>query len=122
LGQKSPYDLAKHDNHIEDRRNSWDVPYWTPNNPTDKYARLRSAPAKGVSYTAWFDRSYVRLEYVAVAYRFPEVVMNRMFINSMKASFNIRNAGLWAPVWKFGDPEDGTRAQRIYSLGLNFGI
>ena len=26
---------------------------------------------------------------------------------------------MWAPEWKFGDPEDGTRAQRIFSLGLN---
>ena len=121
-GQKSVYDLAKHDNHIEDRRNSWDIPYWTPDNLSDKYARLRSAPAAGVGYSSWFDRSYIRLENVAIAYRLPGNILNRTFINNVKIMFNIRNAGIWAPEWKFGDPEDGTRAQRIFSFGLNLTI
>lgn len=121
-GQMSTYNLAKHDNHIEDRRNSWDIPYWTPENQTDKYSRLRSAPANGVSYSAWFDRSYIRLENVAVAYRMPKRLLNKTFISDMKISVSVRNAGLWAPEWKFGDPEDGTRAQRIFSLGLNLSI
>jgi TonB-linked SusC/RagA family outer membrane protein len=121
-GQMSAYDLAKHDNHIEDRRNSWDIPYWTPDNQVDDYARLRSAPAKGVSYTAWFDRSYIRVENIGVSYRMPGKSLNKTFIKDLKVSLNIRNAGLWAPTWKFGDPEDGTRAQRIYSFGLNLTI
>ena len=121
-GHKAAYDLAKHDNHIEDRRNSWDIPYWTPNNPLNNYARLRSAPAKGVNYTAWFDKSYIRLENVAFAYRMPKILLQRTFINDLKLTFHIRNAALWSPEWKFGDPEDGTRAQRIYSLGLNLTI
>ncbi len=121
-GMKSSYDLAKHDNHIEDRRNSWDIPYWTPDNQLDEFARLRSAPAKGVSYTAWFDRSYIRVENFALAYRMPKSLLNKTFINDMKVTFSIRNAGLWAPKWKFGDPEDGTRAQRIFAFGLNLTI
>ncbi len=121
-GMKSAFDLAKHDNHIEDRRNSWDIPYWTPDNQRDDYARLRSAPAKGVSYTAWFDRSYIRIENIAFAYRMPKSLMSRTFINDLKITMSIRNAGVWAPKWKFGDPEDGTRAQRIISFGLNLTI
>ena len=118
-GQMSAFGLVKHDDHIEDRKNTWDVPYWTPENQTDEYARVRSAPANGVSYTAWFDRSYIRFENIAVAYRLPQSLLNRTFIKNCKVSFNIRNAGVWAPEWNFGDPEDGTRAQRIFSLGLN---
>ena len=121
-GQKSVYDLAKHDNHIEDRRNSWDIPYWTPENQSDTYARLRSAPASGIVYNSWFDRSYIRLENIAVAYRVPAGIMIGRIIHDLKVSFNIRNAGVWAPNWKFGDPEDGTRAQRIFSFGLNMTI
>lgn len=119
MGQMSSFEQAKHDNHIEDRRNTWEIPYWTPENPTDKFARLRSAPANGVGYNAWFDRSYVRLENIAIAYRLPQSALRRTFIDACKVSLNIRNAALWAPEWKFGDPEDGTRAQRIFSLGLN---
>jgi TonB-linked SusC/RagA family outer membrane protein len=121
-GQMSSFEQAKHDNHIEDRRNTWKIPYWTPENQTDNYARLRSAPAKGVNYNVWFDRSYIRLENIAVSYRLPQSLLNRTFIQTCRVSFNIRNAALWAPKWKFGDPEDGTRAQRIFSLGLNMTI
>ena len=121
-GHKAKYDLAKHDDHIEDRCNSWDIPYWTPDNQLDDYARLRSAPAKGVSYSVWFNNSYIRLENVAFAYRFPKSLLNKTFISNLKVTFNIRNAAVWAPKWKFGDPEDGTRAQRIYTFGLNLTI
>lgn len=121
-GQMSAFDQAKHDNHIEDRRNTWKVPYWTPDNPLANYARLRSAPAKGVNYSAWFDRSYIRLENVAVSYRLPQTLLDRTFIQTCRVSINIRNAAMWAPEWKFGDPEDGTRAQRIFSLGFNMTI
>lgn len=121
-GHKAKYDLAKHDDHIEDRCNSWDIPYWTPENQLDDYARLRSAPAKGVSYSAWFNNSYIRLENVAFAYKFPKSLLDKTFISNLKVTFNIRNAAVWAPGWKFGDPEDGTRAQRIYTFGLNLTI
>jgi len=118
-GQKSGFAQAKHDNHVEDRRNTWKIPYWTPENPTDQYARLRSAPAKGVDYNTYFDQSYVRLEHAALSYNLPAALLNRLPVESGWVSFNIRNAGMWAPQWIFGDPENGTRAQRIYSIGLN---
>ncbi len=118
-GHKASYDLAKHDNHIEDRCNSWDIPYWTPENQLDNYARLRSAPAKGVSYKVWFDKSYIRLENVAIAYKIPPKVLKRTSISNLKLTFNVRNAAVWAPDWKFGDPENGTRSQRIFTFGVN---
>jgi len=118
-GQKDDFDLAKHDNHVEDRRNTWDVPYWTPDNPTDTYARLRSSPAKGVGYDAYFDQSYIRLENVAISYRLPQALLSRTFLETGWLSFNIRNGAMWAPEWIFGDPENGTRTPRIFSLGLN---
>jgi TonB-linked SusC/RagA family outer membrane protein len=118
-GHKANYDLAKHDDHIEDRCNSWDIPYWTPENQLDDYARLRSAPAKGVSYTVWFNKSYIRIENVALAYNVPQKTFAKIPVSNLKFSLNIRNAGVWAPDWKFGDPEDGTRSQRIFTFGLN---
>jgi len=118
-GHKASYNLAKHDNHIEDRCNSWDIPYWTPDNQLDDYARLRSAPAKGVSYNVWFSKSYIRLENVAIAYKIPPKVLNRTPISNLKLTCNVRNAAVWAPKWKFGDPENGTRSQRIFTFGLN---
>ncbi|MDX9883286.1 MAG: TonB-dependent receptor [Prolixibacteraceae bacterium] len=121
-GQMSSYALAKHDDHIEDRKNTWDIPYWTPENQTNKFARLHSAPPKGVSYNVWFDRSYIRLENIAVSYMLPQTLLNRTFIQTCKLSFNIRNAALWAPEWKFGDPEEGVRAQRIFTFGFNMTI
>ncbi|WP_294607335.1 SusC/RagA family TonB-linked outer membrane protein [uncultured Bacteroides sp.] len=118
-GHKGSYDLAKHDNHIEDRCNSRDIPYWTPENQLDDYARLRSAPAKGVSYSVWFDKSYIRLENVALAYKVPSKFLKKTPISNLKFTLNVKNAGIWAKDWKFGDPEDGMRSQRIFTFGLN---
>ena len=121
-GHKSPFNAAKHDDKTLERANIWDVPYWTPENPLENYARLLSAPAKGVAYSAWFDKSHIRLENIALTFDVPKSLLNRTFINNLKVSFNIRNAAVWAPHWKFGDPVDGTRAPRIYSFGLNMTI
>ncbi|NDV59691.1 SusC/RagA family TonB-linked outer membrane protein [Bacteroides sp. 519] len=118
-GHKAAYDLAKHSDHVEDRKNTWDIPYWTPNNQRDDFARLKSTSAKGVKHSAWFNKSYIRLENVALAYRVPKRFFSKTPIDNLKVTFNIRNAGLWATDWKFGDPEDGTRAQRIYTFGIN---
>lgn len=121
-GHKGNFNLAKHADHIEDRCNSWDIPYWTPENQIDDFARLRSAAPQGVSHNVWFDKSYIRLENVALAYHFPKKLLNKTFISNLKFTFNIRNAAVWAPRWKFGDPEDGTRAQRIYNFGVSLTI
>lgn len=118
-GHKGSYNLAKHDDHIEDRCNSRDIPYWTPENQLDDCARLRSAPAKGVSYSVWFDKSYIRLENVALAYKVPSKFLKKTPISNLKFSLNVKNAGIWAKDWKFGDPEDGMRSQRIFTFGLN---
>lgn len=118
-GHKGSYNLAKHADHVEDRCNSRDIPYWTPDNQLDDFARLRSAPAKGVNYSVWFDKSYIRLENVALAYKVPVKFLKKTPISNLKLSLNVKNAAMWAKDWKFSDPEDGTRAQRIFTFGLN---
>ena len=118
-GHKGSYNLAKHSDHVEDRCNSRDIPYWTPDNQLDDFARLRSAPAKGVNYSVWFDKSYIRLENVALAYKVPVKFLKKTPISNLKLSLNVKNAAMWAKDWKFSDPEDGTRAQRIFTFGLN---
>ena len=118
-GHKGSYNLAKHADHIEDRCNSRDIPYWTPENQLDDFARLRSAPAKGVDYSVWFDKSYIRLENIALAYKVPAKFLKKTPISNLKLTLNVKNAAMWAKDWKFGDPEDGMRSQRIFTFGLN---
>ncbi len=121
-GHKQAVEAAKHDGKTRDRYNDWDIPYWTPDNQLDDFCRLASSPSQGVYYDPWFNKSYIRLENVAIAYRLPMNIINKTFIRDIKFSFNIRNAGVWAPGWKFGDPEHETRAQRIFSFGVNMSI
>jgi len=118
-GHKDAFEAAKHDGKTRDRYNDWDIPYWTPDNQVDDFCRLASSPSQGVYYDAWFNKSYIRLENIAVAYRIPANILGKTSMRDIKISFNIKNAGVWAPDWKFGDPEDETRAQRIFSFGLN---
>ena len=118
-GHKGSYNLAKHADHIEDRCNSRDIPYWTPENQLDDFARLRSSPAKGVDYSVWFDKSYIRLENIALGYKVPAKFLKKTPISNLKLTLNVKNAAMWAKDWKFGDPEDGMRSQRIFTFGLN---
>lgn len=85
----------------------------------DDFARLRSAPAKGVDYSVWFDKSYIRLENIALAYKVPAKFLKKTPISNLKLTLNVKNAAMWAKDWKFGDPEDGMRSQRIFTFGLN---
>lgn len=118
-GQMSSISAAKHDGNTRDRYNDWDIPYWTPENQIDNYSRLASSPPLGVAYNPWFDRSYIRLENMAIAYKMPGKLLNEIFLDTVKFSMNIRNVAVWAPGWDYGDPEDPTRAQRVFSFGIN---
>ena len=94
--------------------------YWTPENPTDDYARLDAiGPAGATGAQKLYNRSFVRLNDFAVAYTFPKRWLGRTGIQKLKAYFNIKNVGAWAADWEYGDPETGGLATRTFTFGVN---
>lgn len=94
--------------------------YWTPDNPTNDYARLESKGPTGISNPGMlYDRSFIRLENVSLAYTLPSNITKKWNIEKVKIYGSIRNAAVWAKEWKYWDPETGGLAPRVYTLGLN---
>jgi len=107
-----------------ERFNVQNVPYWTPNNPTNLYPRL--------DYVAPFDhpiledRSFVRIQDISFAYNFGEKVLNRIGFANLQMYVSIKNAHTFTD-WTGYNPETSTSVKGFpslssYTFGLNFGF
>lgn len=100
--------------------NTFTKEYWTPENPTNEYARLDAQGPGGVSSPSQlYDRSFIRFESISVGYSLPSSWISRYQISNAKLYGSLRNVGVWQKNWEYGDPETGGLATRIFSLGVN---
>lgn len=93
--------------------------YWTPDNPTNKYARLDAMTPAGASADQLYNRSFIRLENIAVGYTLPKKWTDKIELQRVKFYASVRNVAVWQKDWEYGDPETGGLATRVFSLGLN---
>ncbi len=106
------------------RSSSYVVPYWTPANPINDYARLNSG-LSGVSFNAYRKSSFIRINTIALAYSLPKDFLGKLKIQGAKIYANVSNAGVFAPNWNQWDPQtaDGNGnpvpTPRVYTFGLN---
>lgn len=101
--------------------NTWVKGYWTPENPTNKYARLDAkGPTGATGAQKLYNRSFVRFDNLSVAYTFPKTWLSSTGISNLKLFFNVKNLGyIKSSDWEYGDPETGGLATRNYTFGLN---
>lgn len=111
--------IHKHTDWRYGRANNYDVPYWTPENPTNEWARLDSR-GENPNFNYWKNRSFIRLQNVSLAYSFPGTFLQKLNIRRLQAYVNLQNAYV-LPLggWGFWDPETRDQAPRIFSLGIN---
>ncbi|RZJ92750.1 MAG: SusC/RagA family TonB-linked outer membrane protein [Chryseobacterium sp.] len=100
------------------RSNSYVLPYWTPGNPINDYARLNSG-SSGTSFNIYRDNSFIRLNTIALSYSVPSDLLTKIRVKSAKIYANVTNAGYYAPTWTFWDPQNDGPTPRFYTLGLN---
>lgn len=121
-GDMDTYNQAKNrSNSFPDRVSSYALPFWTPDNPINDYARLFSSDG-GASYNIYRKKSFIRLDNVALAYNIPQRLIKRIHVQDLKFYFTIKNAGVYAPNWSYWDPENSGPTPRIYTLGLNLNL
>jgi TonB-linked SusC/RagA family outer membrane protein len=107
-----------------ERFNIQNVPYWTPNNPTDLYPRL--------DYVAPFDhpiledRSFVRIQDVSFAYDFNDRTLTKFGFSNLQMYVSLKNVQTLTN-WSGYNPETGTSVRDTprpssYTFGLNFGF
>ena len=127
-GQDANYNLAKNNTGFIDRQNSYQFPYWTPENPINNYARLFSSNGSA-SFNVYRKTSFIRLNTVALGYTLPKAMAQKARLESLKIYANITNLAVYAPDWDFWDPEFRNRdaagtistaiPPRYFTLGLN---
>jgi hypothetical protein len=93
--------------------------YWTPDNPTNKYARLDAQAPAGASASKLYDRSFIRLENITMGYTLPKSFTSKHHVERAKIYGSLRNVAVWNRDWEYGDPETGGLATRVFTLGLN---
>ena len=119
LGQLRDFNQAKNNNGFLDRQSSYILPYWTPETPTNNYARLFSSNGSA-DFSVYRKASFIRLSTLAVAYTLPKDILSRAKIQGLKIYANVNNAAIYQPNWNFWDVEYGnTPPPRYYTLGLN---
>ncbi|MGY5355665.1 SusC/RagA family TonB-linked outer membrane protein [Wenyingzhuangia sp. IMCC45467] len=95
-------------------------PYWTVDNPTNDWARLDAIAPAGASANKLYNRSFIRLDNIALAYTLPRNITERWNIQKLKVSASVRNVATWSADWSyFGDPETGGLATRTFNFGIN---
>ncbi len=104
--------------------NACNVPekeYWTPNNPTNKYARLNAVgPNTGLSggVNKLYNRNFARLDDISVGYTLPQKLTRKYQIDKIRVTASCHNICTFSN-WEYGDPETGGLATRTFNVGLN---
>lgn len=93
--------------------------YWTPENPTNKYARIQAVGPSGVENPIKIhNRNFVRLDNISLGYSLPEKWVRKAMIEKVRLTASINNVCTIASDWEFGDPETGGFASRTYNFGV----
>jgi TonB-linked SusC/RagA family outer membrane protein len=111
--------------------NAYNVPakeYWTPDNPTNEYARLNAVgPNTGLSggVSKLYNRSFVRFDDISIGYTLPQKWTRKYQVEKIRINASCHNIGTISG-WKYGDPEaynkdsnPGRLATRTFNFGLN---
>ena len=132
MGQLSTFNEATNgarnnsNNIFYDRVNFYEVPYWTPYNPTNEYGKLGSTRGGGITWNVYKKSSFVRLSNISLAYTVPATLTQKWKIGSLKIYANVVNAAVFSK-WDYFDPEyhggDGLQnispTPRTFNFGLN---
>jgi len=104
-GHSEPFNALKSRNGFPDRQNSYQFPYWTPDNPSNEWARISSSEGSATGFNIYRKRSFIRLDNVSIAYNVPKSAISKFKLQNLRVYFNVRNAAMYAPQWEFWDPE-----------------
>lgn len=92
--------------------------YWTPENPSNTYARLNSTNVQNVTPPRVIDKTYIRLDNVAISYSLPRHIAGMLDMSQFKIYAGVRNVAVWAKDWEYWDVETTSLMPRYYTVGL----
>ncbi len=106
---------------ITNGMNTWDKDYWTPENPSNTYARLGAkGPAGCTSPARILNRNFLRLSDLTFGYTLPQKWTRKAYMEKVRLTFGIKNLfTISSSKWVYGDPETGGYATRQFNFGIN---
>lgn len=107
---------------FSERFNVQDVPYWTPNRPSNEYPRVDYNAS--LPHPILEDRSFVRIQDVSLSYTFDETVLSKLKLKSFRLYVSAKNLHTFTS-WTGYDPENATTLSdfpflRTYTVGADF--
>lgn len=99
--------------------NAYTKEYWTPENPSNTYARLDAKSPNGATAYRLHGRSFLRFDNLSIGYTLPKKYSQKAQIDRLHFTFSIKNLGT-IDDWEYGDPETGGLATRTFNFGVNF--
>jgi TonB-linked SusC/RagA family outer membrane protein len=105
-----------------ERFNLADVPYWTPDNPTNEYPRLDYNPP--FRHPILESRGFLRIQDVSLSYNFGEAVLTRTGLSNLRVYASAKNLHTFTD-WSGYNPETQTTVRDLpfistYTAGVNF--
>jgi TonB-linked SusC/RagA family outer membrane protein len=104
--------------------NGYDVDYWTPNNPTNKWYQ----PGNGGDYQSaikYRDISYTKVGYITLGYKLPSTLLDKVHIDNLRVYGTVQNPFIFTP-YDGWDPQTAGRnnwggafMSRTFMAGIN---
>lgn len=116
VGHKRSNPYLRNNEAFYDRSTYYNVPYWTPENPGNKWARIDSYET---GFNVWEDNSFVRIDNVALIYSIPSTFLDKYRIQRCSLGIMAGNPFVWAPGWSWMDPENNGYTPSYLSFKLN---
>ncbi len=99
--------------------NTYKKEYWTPENPTNEYARLNAVGPSGCTgVQKLYNRSFIRLDNITIGYTLPKEFTRKFMLEKVRFTAGINNVCTFDS-WEYGDPETGGYANRQFQFGIN---
>lgn len=99
--------------------NTYKKEYWTPENPTNDYARLNAVgPSGATGVQKVYNRNFVRLDNITLGYTLPVKFTRKYQIEKIRLTAGVNNVCTFDS-WDYGDPETGDFSNRQFQFGIN---
>lgn len=118
VGFKTANNHLRNNDVFYDRGSSFKVPYWTPDNPNNKWGRVESYES---GFSVYENNSFLRIDNFSVSYNFSADLLQKVQIDRCKLSFIASNPYVFTS-WSWMDPERNSTwgyTPSTYSLKLN---
>lgn len=106
---------------LGDYSNTFKREYWTPENKSNTYARLKSTRPSNMTPQKVMNKGFIRLENISVSYKVPQLFARKLMAKDITIYGTVRNVAIWAfdKEWDYWDPETGSLLPRTFTLGAS---